>query len=57
MFGQSKLDTTQRGDVIIVCGEDNIVTAYNLTGNNTTIEEKYTFRPKLIINNLASLNL
>lgn len=49
MFGQRKLYTTKRGDVIIVCGEDNIVTAYNLTGNNTTIEEKYTFRPKLII--------
>ena len=57
MFGQRKLYTTKRGDVIIVCGEDNIVTAYNLTGNNTTIEEKYTFRPKLIINNLGSLNL
>ena len=57
MFEQRKLYTTKRGDVIIVCGEDNIVTAYNLTGNNTTIEEKYTFRPKLIINNLGSLNL
>lgn len=51
MFGQRKLYTTKRGDVIIVCGEDNNVTAYNLTGNNTTIEERYTFRPKLIINN------
>lgn len=50
MFGQRKLYTTKRGDVIVVCGEDNIVKAYNLTGNNTTIEEKYTFRPKLVIN-------
>lgn len=50
MFGNRKLYTTKRGDVIIVCGEDNIVKAYNLTGNNTTIEEKYTFRPKLVIN-------
>lgn len=49
MFGQRKLYTTKSGDVIIVCGEDNVVKAYNLVGNNTTIEDEYIFAPKLQI--------
>ena len=49
MFGQRKLYTTKRGDVIIVCGEDNVGKAYNLVENNTTIEDEYKFTPKLLI--------
>lgn len=47
---QIPIYTTKRGDVIIVCGEDNNVKAYNLVHNNATIETIYSFRPKCIIN-------
>ena len=52
MFNDKKIPlyTTKRGDVIIVCGEDNIVKAYNLVHNNTTIESMLQFCPKCIIN-------
>ena len=50
MFSDRPLYTTKRGDVIIVCGEDNNVKAYNLVHDNATIETISTFRPKCIIN-------
>lgn len=50
MFDGRSLYTTKRGDVIIVCGEDNKAKVYNLTGNNTIIERVEQFIPKCIIN-------
>ena len=41
------LFTTKTGDIIIECGEDNNVKAYNLTSNNTQISSVKNFRPKL----------
>lgn len=46
MFSGRPLYTTKRGDVIIVCGEDNKAKVYNLAGNNTTIERIEQFAPK-----------
>lgn len=43
------LFTTKSGDVIVVCGTDNNAMVYNLNGNNTKVENKKTFRPKMLI--------
>ena len=43
------LYTTKTGDVIIECGDDNNVKAYNLVSNNSQVASIKNFRPKLII--------
>jgi len=43
------LYTTKTGDVVIVCGENNTVTAYNLKANSEEISSKKTFSPKCTV--------
>jgi competence protein ComEC len=40
------LYTTKTGDVVIVCGEDNVAHAYNLKANSEEISSNKTFLPK-----------
>jgi competence protein ComEC len=43
------LYTTKTGDVVIVCGEDNFVHAYNLKANSEEVSSKKTFSPKCTV--------
>ena len=41
--------TTKQGDVLVVCDEDNVARAYNLTKDNRTIQNTVQFVPKMVI--------
>ena len=43
------LYTTKTGDVVITCGEDNVVHVNNLISNSTKISSQMIFRPKLTV--------
>lgn len=43
------LFTTKTGDIIIICGEDNNVKAYNLKNNSEDVSSTKTFTPKCTV--------
>jgi competence protein ComEC len=43
------LYTTKTGDVVITCGEDNIVHAYNLKAGSEEVSSRKTFTPKCTV--------
>lgn len=43
------LYTTKRGDVVIVCGDNNVMRVINLNANSTNIEKVEDYNPKMLI--------